>query len=275
MKLIVQADDYAMTDGVAEGILHAARYGILTQTGLMTNGPHAEYYAKRMENECPHVSLGMDVNLVSGRPLSDPKTIPTLVDENGILIKSGVHKKRDKEGDPNHIAYEDAYREIEAQVLKFFEITGHKPYYIIGHSYDCENTNRARADVIEKYGLTTFEYFRKKAEIPETGFDPWWTYSAKENLMEAQWNAIDPLDMFKNNQLGYFQDHVNEKDTICFFHTHAGFVDDALLKMSSLTITRVREENMLCDPYVVNWVKEHNVELIGSRELAAIIDEKR
>ena len=33
MRLMVQADDFAMTDAVAEGILKCAREGILTQTG--------------------------------------------------------------------------------------------------------------------------------------------------------------------------------------------------------------------------------------------------
>ena len=37
----------------------------------MTNGPHAAYYARRIKKECPHISLGQDINLVSGRPLSD------------------------------------------------------------------------------------------------------------------------------------------------------------------------------------------------------------
>ena len=91
MKLVVQADDYAMTDAIAEGILKCARDGILTQTGLMTNGPHATYYAKRMIDECPHVALGQEINLVSGTPLSDPASIPTLVGDDGRILRSVEH----------------------------------------------------------------------------------------------------------------------------------------------------------------------------------------
>ena len=37
MKLIVRGADYAMTDSITDGCLRAARCGILTDVGLMTN----------------------------------------------------------------------------------------------------------------------------------------------------------------------------------------------------------------------------------------------
>ena len=55
-----------------------------------------------------------------------------------------------------------------------------------------------------------------------------------------------------------------EKDAVCLLHTHAGFINDELLHMSTLTVTRVREAHMLCDPYVKNWIIENNVELVGA-----------
>ena len=41
MKLIVNADDFGLTDGVTRGILDAIRNGIVTSTTRMVNAPGA------------------------------------------------------------------------------------------------------------------------------------------------------------------------------------------------------------------------------------------
>ena len=45
MKLIVRGADYAMTDSITDGCLRAARCGILTDVGLMTNNAAQARYA--------------------------------------------------------------------------------------------------------------------------------------------------------------------------------------------------------------------------------------
>ena len=47
MKLIVRGADYAMTDSITDGCLRAARCGILTDVGLMTNNAAQARYADR------------------------------------------------------------------------------------------------------------------------------------------------------------------------------------------------------------------------------------
>lgn len=75
MKLIVRGADYAMTDSITDGCLRAARCGILTDVGLMTNNAAQARYAVNELKKYPHVSVGQDLNLVSGLPASDPKDI--------------------------------------------------------------------------------------------------------------------------------------------------------------------------------------------------------
>ena len=72
MKLIVRGADYAMTDSITDGCLRAARCGILTDVGLMTNNAAQARYAVNELKKYPHVSVGQDLNLVSGLPASDP-----------------------------------------------------------------------------------------------------------------------------------------------------------------------------------------------------------
>lgn len=266
MKLIVQADDFAITDAVAEGILKCARDGILTQTGLMTNGPHSEYYAERMMKECPHIALGLEINLVSGRPLCKPDEIKTLVDDKGKLIRSVVHREMDQVN-PHHVRYEDAYKEIEAQYLKFVEITGYKPHFFGLHSYNNEEMEKAMIDIQSKYHLySSLELFKIAGR---TELTPW--YPLKKQIKEGSsfetQLSLDPLEIFMAGEYGYLTDHVHEKDTIRILHTHAGFIDKDLIDMSTLHMTRIAELNLLCCDEIKKWVKDNQVELINICDL--------
>lgn len=74
MKLIVRGADYAMTDSITDGCLRAARCGILTDVGLMTNNAAQARYAVNELKKYPHVSVGQDLNLVSGCPPATRRT---------------------------------------------------------------------------------------------------------------------------------------------------------------------------------------------------------
>lgn len=267
MKLIVQADDYAMTDAVAEGILKCGRDGILTQTGLMTNGPHAEYYAKRILHECPHVALGLEINLVSGKPLSQPETIPSLVDQKGLLIKSRIHKQLDLDN-PHHIQYKEAYQEIEIQYKKFVEITGHQPYFIGLHSYQNQVMLNALQKVQKKYNIFGFFDFLKMTQLKTTQMGPWYPLNKNEknsNSLDYQ-ISLDPIQMFFN-ECGYITDFVNNEESIVLLHTHAGYVDREVIEMSTLHMTRVMELSLLCSDQIKEWINNNRVELINIRDL--------
>ena len=130
MKLIVRAADYAMTDSITDGCLKAIRDGILTDVGLMTNNAEHAQRAVREVLNYPHVSIGQDLNLVSGVPASDPRAIPSLVDSEGRFLSSTFRKTHNR----YDIPYDEIMREMKAQVERFIELVGRKPVYIAGHS---------------------------------------------------------------------------------------------------------------------------------------------
>ena len=47
------------------------------------------------------------------------------------------------------------------------------------------------------------------------------------------------------------------------FVGHPGYLDDFILKNSSLTVNRTKEVAMLCDPAVKAWLDDQGVELIS------------
>jgi predicted glycoside hydrolase/deacetylase ChbG (UPF0249 family) len=111
--LIVNADDFGLGPGINAGIARAAAEGILTSVSLMANGP-ALADALAMLPSWPHVSPGVHLALVGGRPVCRPEEVPSLVDRTG-RFPAGYRElvQRFLRGG---IRSADVYREWSAQV---------------------------------------------------------------------------------------------------------------------------------------------------------------
>jgi chitin disaccharide deacetylase len=86
--LIVNADDYGLTDGISAGILRAHRKGIVTSTSALATGPAFPRTAPWLLDE---PSLGVGVHLAAvgeDPPLLSSAEIPSLVDKQGRLSSS-------------------------------------------------------------------------------------------------------------------------------------------------------------------------------------------
>lgn len=90
-KLIVTADDYGMCDVVDKAIDAGIENGIITTTNVMLN-METLHNAKDLRERYPHISVGVHWNVTTGKPISDPKEIPTLVDKNGVFWSIGNFK---------------------------------------------------------------------------------------------------------------------------------------------------------------------------------------
>jgi chitin disaccharide deacetylase len=84
IRLIVNADDFGMSRGIADAIIIAHRYGFLTSTSLMANLPAADYAVSRARN-FPKLALGVHLNICQDRPLLPPSEVPTLVGPDGTF----------------------------------------------------------------------------------------------------------------------------------------------------------------------------------------------
>ncbi len=82
IKVIVNADDFGFCPSVNEGIVLAHREGILTSATLMANAPGFDQ-AVALSRENPNLGIGVHLNIVRGRPLSDPARISSAVAPDG------------------------------------------------------------------------------------------------------------------------------------------------------------------------------------------------
>ncbi len=134
--LIVNADDFGLTDGVCEGIVRSIRDGIVTSTSAMVCCAGARERLRRWGPMIPG-RIGVHLQLTTGRPILAAAQIPSLAGPGGEFARSRAEI-------PPVIAG-DLFLEWRAQVNVLLE-TGIEPTHIDTHHHV-----HARRDIFEVF----------------------------------------------------------------------------------------------------------------------------
>jgi predicted glycoside hydrolase/deacetylase ChbG (UPF0249 family) len=86
-KIILTADDFGANRNVNEGIKQAADLGCINTISAFTNIPGSIEELKGISGKHPDIGIGVHLNILAGRPLTDPERIPSLLNENGEFYK--------------------------------------------------------------------------------------------------------------------------------------------------------------------------------------------
>ena len=108
-RLLIRADDLGFSEGTNYGIAKTVNDGIIRSVGLMPNMPAAQHGFDLIKNM--EICLGQHTNICVDRPLTDPKRIPSLVDENGEFKSSSIYRSAQKD----FVVLDEVVLEIEAQ----------------------------------------------------------------------------------------------------------------------------------------------------------------
>ena len=273
-KLIVNADDFGHTPGVTEGILKAHREGIVTSTTAMMNLPHAQE-ALRRAAEHPRLGVGVHLNSTYGRPLLPAAQVSTLLDEKGIFLRPEVQMMRATEINPDQVR-----AEWRAQV-EAFGASGREPDHL-----DCHHSAHVHPaffavylELAEEYHLPVRMPIPSEEELahvnlPEVfGADfPADVVRAvvQQDLQLVRQHRIGHPDHFLGDFFGGQQLSVERllamlpevQPGVSELMTHPGFADAELIANSSYAQEREREVALLCDPRVVQAVKDLDIELV-------------
>ena len=248
MKLIMRADDLGFSEAVNLGIYKAVKDGVITSVGIMTNMEQARSGYELLKDF--DIALGQHTNICAGRPLTDPKLIPSLVQENGEFCSSREIRSRQVDS----VVVEEAEREIEAQYLRFKEITGRDPDYFECHAVISKNFFTALKNVAKKYGLfyenILFDQeFEKENNI----------YGIAMAKLNEQM-LYDPKEYVENN-LDFIKNH--DVSVMVF---HPGYLDQYILEHSSFTLIRAMECDFLCSKWLKDWLEKNKIELTDFRK---------
>ena len=130
-ELIVNADDWGLTQGINRGVVRAFQQGIVTSASLVVTGSAFEE-AVALARDCPELDVGLHLTLVEERAVLGRDALPTLVDETGRLPRTnGEFFKRAFLG---RIRWDEVEREIAAQIARFQE-TGLRLSHLDSHQH--------------------------------------------------------------------------------------------------------------------------------------------
>ena len=129
--LIVNADDFGLTENVNKGILDAHREGIVTSTTLLANGMAFETAVAASER-FHRLGIGVHLNLTEGMPIADATLIRTLVDRGGRLYMTPVRLWAGIAA--GQVSLSDIEFELRAQIKKVIR-AGIRPTHLDGHKH--------------------------------------------------------------------------------------------------------------------------------------------
>lgn len=259
-KLIVIADDFGFSEAYNLGVVKAYEEGIVTTISIMVNMEAADHGVKLLKSKnIDSKNIVVHTNLVHGKPVSNPKDIPSLVDENGNFYRS-YKWKSENPNDKKCVGdivptKEDCKRETLAQLEKFKSYFGHYPNHFEGHSVAGKNILDAFKEISDELGIHSMGLDEVESEnmypAHELGF-------SNPNYMKILFNGTSYTD-FINDEFKLLESTFD----INIMHFHPGFVDSYILDNSSLTTARCRDLDALCDNRVIKWIKDNNIELVN------------
>ena len=249
-RLIVNADDFNLTEGVTRGIIHGHRNGIITSTTVMVNLPGLER-SRDLARQTSALGLGLHVNLTLGVPVLPAGAVPSLVDGTGHFVRD-----RTRAGESG--ASREIRAEVAAQTRRFEEVFGQRPTHLDTH-YHMHRLPRIFEEVLSvaedlvipvralspemAAGIRGRGLYAVDRTVGDVGPTAYWT---PESLREA---------------ISRIEGGVTE--LMC----HPGYAD-AALSVSSYSTQREGELRALCDAEVRAALVDAGIELISYRGLA-------
>jgi hopanoid biosynthesis associated protein HpnK len=289
IRLIINADDFGLTERINDAIVEGHRKGIVTSTTLMANGPAFDNAAERAKTE-RKLGIGIHLNLSEGTPLTDPSQLSCLINETGVFYLSPVQMLR-KLMLPG-MSLGKVEMELRAQIEKVLnagiEVThldGHKHFHFLpqflhiairlAQEYKIPAIRCAR-----EWTSSLFRLAVRNWRASPTILKQYFTGNALSILAATMKRKVEAAGLKTPDYvLGiastgfwdfhYLKDLIDRlphgtSELIC----HPGYVDQHLLE-SPTRLLQQREIEMtaLVYPEVKEWLLQRGVQLINYRNL--------
>jgi|YelNatPaOPRAMG01_1025707.scaffolds.fasta_scaffold34479_2 hopanoid biosynthesis associated protein HpnK len=134
-KLIVNADDFGLSNGVNRAILDGHRHGIITSTTLMANGAAFDS-AVASALTSPELGVGVHLNLTQGRPVCAASQVSSLIRADGTFYPTpGILAWRIMAGkvEPAHIENElrNQIGKVASAGIRITHLDSHKHIHLL------------------------------------------------------------------------------------------------------------------------------------------------
>lgn len=254
MKLIINADDFGLSNGQNYGIIDCFKNGVVASTTLLSTGAafdHACFLAKKH----PELDIGVHLSLDLGTPLSDSHVIPTLLNAENKFNRYDL--------EANHIAVdsEEVYTEWRAQIEKVLAV-GLTPSHIDSHHHI-------------HMMLNIFPVYLRLAREFQLGirFHPrkWTAHQIRQALplLEGLSYADSFLNTFYATTItpDFFANLALEDGHTYEMMCHPAYLDQWIMENSSYNIQRSVEAQTLQSDRTQQLIQQRGIELINFKEL--------
>lgn len=229
-QIIVNADDFGLSEAVNYGIIKAYEQGIVTSTTIMANMPAFEHAVSLAKN-CPKLAIGVHLTLTAHKPLL--MTHKTLVDQKGYFDRHKLATYNE----------EEAFQELCAQIDKVFA-TGLTVDHLDSHHHihSLQVLKPLITRIVDKYKLPIrggFEYPCKCSDVCALNVDFYEDGTTVETFKKII-NEMKETDVY---------------DIMC----HPAYVDKYIMDTSSYTVKRVEELDVLTSEELKDFIKSENI----------------
>jgi hopanoid biosynthesis associated protein HpnK len=292
--VIINADDFGLSASVNRGIIEAHRGGVVTSATLLANMPGFEE-AVRLSSENPGLGVGVHLNVVRGRPVSPPESVPTLVSASGDFLGAAwALAARVVRG---AVAAADLEREFSAQIRRVMD-AGVAPTHVDSekHAHAVPPVFRAAVKSARVAGIQAIRFPAESPELvrrlprvsqPMLGrvksrIIRTLTHRNRDELGSAGLSTTDHFfgiaaqAELNSDALCALADAL--PPGVCEVTCHPGYVDQDLLAISERVggywINRVREKELaaLTSPEVRDSFARNHVTLLNFKGLLAMRD---
>lgn len=127
-RLIINADDYGLSRGVNVGIIEAAERGVVTSASMIVN-LHGFDDAVARGQSSPSLSLGLHLNLTTGKPLTEVRSLTRRRTGQFYPLPTLIARATFGRVDPSEVA-----QECTAQIDRMME-AGFVPTHLDSHRH--------------------------------------------------------------------------------------------------------------------------------------------
>ncbi len=248
-KIILCADDYALSPGVSRGIRELIQVQKITATSAMSISPYwsDESRSLREISDTHKVDVGLHLTLTDLKGLTSSKKLPTI---NKLLVLAMLRK----------LPLKDIECELSAQFDAFVKCFGKLPAFLDGHQHIhiLPGIRDIVIGLYKKHLVNTDAYIRNCSEklmvilkrnvsIPKTILISTLSKRLKQRLLDQNiptnsgFAGIYDFDLSASRYKDIFARFLINAQDKTLIMCHPGYTDDILSNIDSVTLSREKE----------------------------------
>ncbi len=256
MDIIINADDFGLTDGVSKSIIELLEKDVISNTTILIHVDGAFGRCKLLRDAGLAGHAGVHLNTTPenyhNKPLSRPQEIPSLVDEKGVFYMLKY---------TNNVNPDEIELEWERQIIRTAEALGETPSHMDSH----QGWHRVPELMPIYFKLAT------KYNIPVRGGVYLNQVDGSEFGVKSTALCLNAWSG-KNNDLDNLKQSILDKRDkmqtgVLEITTHPGFCDDELIKSSSWNTVRENDHKVLMELAEEGWLQKQGFNLIHFSDL--------